>query len=160
MKKEFTMIELVFVIVVIVILAMIAIPKFTVTRDDATITRAKSIVANIRTALNTEQQARTLRGVFTPITDLGGTTNNDVDIFDFFADANGTTNDRVLQYPIKSCKSSSSTGCWMKTGTGTYQYKFPSSFGNGVSVTFKVNNGRFECDYNSDTHHMCSKLER
>ena len=158
MKKAFTMIELVFVIVVIGILSMIAIPKFSATRDDATVTRAKSIVSNIRTALNTEQQARTLKGVFTPITDLGGTNNYDVDIFDFF-DGN-TSGDRVLQYPIKSCKSSTSTGCWMKTGTGTYQYKFPSSFGNGVSVTFKVNNGRFECDYNSDTHHMCSKLER
>ena len=153
MKKAFTMIELVFVIVVIGILSMIAIPKFAVTRDDATVTRAKSIVSNIRTALNTEQQARTLKGDFTPITDLGGTANShDMDIFDYF-DGN-TSGDRVLQYPIKSCKSSTSTGCWMRTGANTYQYKFPSSIGG--SVTFTVSNSRFDCDGTS----KCKYLER
>jgi len=69
------MMELVFVIVVIGILGMIAIPKFAVTRDDATIVNAKSIVANIRTAINNEVQARVMRGDYTKIKDLGGTLN-------------------------------------------------------------------------------------
>jgi len=153
MKKAFTMIELVFVIVVIGILSMIAIPKFSATRDDATITRAKSIVSNIRTALNTEQQARTLRGDFTPITDLGGTIGaTNEDIFDYF-DSN-TSGNRVLQYPIKSCQTTTSTGCWKRLGNTSYQYFFPPSIGG--SVTFAVSNGRFVCDGTS----KCKYLER
>jgi len=155
MRKAFTMIELVFVIVVIGILGMIAIPKFSATRDDATLTKAKTTVANIRTALSSEVQARILKGDYTPITNVGGTigTNNSK-IFDFFGDANGQTTSRVLEYPLKSCKSATSTGCWMRLGNTSYQYFFPSAIGG--SVTFAVNGGRFVCDGTS----KCKYLER
>lgn len=42
MKKGFTMIELIFVIVILGILAAIAIPRLTATRDDAKVTAAKA----------------------------------------------------------------------------------------------------------------------
>lgn len=48
-KRAFTMIELIFVIVIIAILASVAIPKLTATRDDAKIT---NIIANIRTIIS------------------------------------------------------------------------------------------------------------
>jgi len=48
MKKAFTMIELIYVIVIIGILAAIAIPKLSATRDDATLS---AIVANTRTVI-------------------------------------------------------------------------------------------------------------
>jgi len=47
-KKAFTMIELIFVIVIIGILASIALPHLSITRDDAKITKT---VSNLRTLL-------------------------------------------------------------------------------------------------------------
>lgn len=69
MKRAFTMVELIFVIVVIGILTAIAVPKLAVTRDDAIITKARSEVGAMRSAIAMERQKRILRGVFTDIAD-------------------------------------------------------------------------------------------
>jgi general secretion pathway protein G len=68
MRKAFTILELVFVIVVIGILATIAIPKFAATRDDAIITKARTEVGALRSAIATERQKRILQGNFSDIT--------------------------------------------------------------------------------------------
>ena len=45
MKKAFTMIELIFVIVVIGVLAAIAIPRISATRDDAALAKSMTDIA-------------------------------------------------------------------------------------------------------------------
>lgn len=70
-KKAFTMVELVFVIVIIGILSAVAIPKLAATRDDAIISKARTTVAALRSAIATERQKSILRGNFT---DINGTT--------------------------------------------------------------------------------------
>lgn len=67
MKRGFTMIELIFVIVVIGILSAIAIPKMAATRDDAYIANARATVGALRSAISIERQKRILKGVFTDI---------------------------------------------------------------------------------------------
>jgi len=142
-KKAFTMVELVFVIVVIGILAAIAVPKFAATRDDATITKAMATIGSVRSALATERQKRILRGNFDKIYELSSTNTAGTDIFDGF-DKN--VSEPVLEYPLRSC-TSGAKGCWSiatfgSTGTdAVYNYNMPTS---GI-VAFTLSNNRFNC---------------
>ena len=61
MKKGFTMIELIFVIVILGILASVAIPRLAATREDAEISAA---VANIRTLVSDATAYYTVKGSF------------------------------------------------------------------------------------------------
>lgn len=60
--------ELVFVIVIIGILTAMAVPRFAATRDDAVVSRGRTTVAALRSAIATERQKRILRGNFDDIT--------------------------------------------------------------------------------------------
>ena len=61
MKKGFTMIELIFVIVILGILASLAIPRLAATREDAEISAA---VANLRTLVSDVSAYYTAKGTF------------------------------------------------------------------------------------------------
>jgi general secretion pathway protein G len=127
MKTAVRMIELVFVIVVIGILAGVAIPKFAATRDDAIISKARATVASVRSALATERQKRILRGVFTNIsaTDVG------------------TNFDNLLEYSVKSC-SSSKCGGWSTSGT-TYTFHGPTG-----DIDCTLNANKLDCESGLD----------
>jgi len=129
-RKAFTMLEIVFVIVVIGILSAVAIPKFAITRDDANIAKAKATLAAVRSSIATERQKQILRGVFTGITDLGDATN----VFSVF---NGGT-EQVLQYPIVGC---TERECWERVDATNYRYHLPVS---GVA-NFALVNNRLDC---------------
>ena len=124
-KKAFTMIEMVFVIVVLGILASIAIPRFAATRTDAEISKGRADVASIRSAIITERQSRLIRG------DSSFITAAQLD--------NGGLFGGVLTYPIAA-----STGIsgWSSSASGTYVYKV-----GGVGTTFDYNatTGTFDC---------------
>lgn len=60
MKKAFTMIELIFVIVALGILAMVALPRLSSSKEDAEITRVRAEIAAIRSAIQTNRGAKLL----------------------------------------------------------------------------------------------------
>ena len=62
MKKGFTMIELIFVIVILGILASVAIPRLAATREDAEVA---ATVANLRTLISDASSYYAAKGNFT-----------------------------------------------------------------------------------------------
>ncbi len=144
-RRAFTMIELVFVIVIIGILAAVAVPRFAATRDDAVITKNRVLVASIRNALAMERQKRILRGDFNQIVAVGGSNTG---VFGNFDD--NTSQPMVLEYAESN---STASGHWSVSGTGaTTEYKFNSAVAK--NPIFVVTNGRFVCKTGSD----CSAL--
>lgn len=143
MKKHngFTMIELIFVIVVLGILAAIAIPRLAATRTDAEITKGRSDVAAIRSAIISERQGRLLQGnsAFIAALDDATPASEGQALFDD-NDANTTNGGTLLQYGIVSANKN---GHWMKTSTGyTYQV-----MGDAVAFTYTQATGKFDCDH-------------
>lgn len=153
-RKAFSMVELVFVIVVIGILAAIAVPKLSATRDDAEITNAINTVASVRSALSTERQKRILRSEFGAITSLSKASHAGYNkpIFD---GVNGDTNSPLLEYTLYSCKDADATACWYTADNITYTYKMPADMG---SVDFNLTNSKFNCKNESDAN--CITLTR
>lgn len=130
----FTMIELVFVIVVLGILAAVAIPRLAVTRDDAQIAKGRSDVASIRSAIVTERQSRLLQGQSMYITALDSGAGT------LLFDNNGTAANTLLAYGIES---GTGNGHWAKTGGTTYTYTVMNT---PVTFTYTSATGRFECN--------------
>ena len=81
MRRGFTMIELIFVIVILGILAAVAIPKLAATRDDAKISKGLSEVS---TALNDFGSYYTARGSFSDtiadMTNVGNWNPTSIDV--------------------------------------------------------------------------------
>lgn len=141
MKRDaFTMIELVFVIVVLGILAAVAIPRLAVTRDDAQIAKGRSDVAATRAAIVSERQGRLLRGESAYINKLHGATT--ATIFD----NNGTVANALMQYGVAT--QDNTNGHWDDTVTnnnGAWQYTYRAT-NTDVSFDYNPANGTFTCD--------------
>ena len=96
MKKGFTMIELIFVIVILGILASVAIPRLAATREDAEISAA---VANLRTLVSDASAYYTAKGEIGSTTKWSEITNVPL------GNATGTnaTNEAKLKAGGKDC---------------------------------------------------------
>ena len=151
--KAFTMIELVFVIVVLGILAGIAVPKLAATRDDATIAKMRGDIAAIRSGLSLARSENMMRGVSTwPA--LEG--SDEATLFD-----------GVLQQPIYPMKTGGKNG-WtlVAKGSNNATSTYTASVA-GKSTTFNYyptsalatakgkNVGSFDCDHRDD---LCQVL--
>jgi len=147
MKNAFTLLELVFVIVVIGILSVVAVPKLAPLMGDAKMAKARDTLSAVRSALAIERQKRILRGEFTHISDLGDSTYA-------FSNFDNNSSNPILEYPVENCSSSTSTSCWIRDGSvspKTFTYRFS---GSGDAI-YKLENSRLVCN---DTADDCKKL--
>ena len=145
-KKAFTMIELVFVIVVLGILAGVALPRLAVSRGDAQVTTGRADVATIRSAIITERQQRLFRGNPAFIATL-----NPVGSATIFGGLPAAVPDPqiLLQYPLTPA-AVQTNGSWTTAGDGiNYAYSFGNSNvlpGGGVAnFVYVPATGVFDC---------------
>jgi len=136
MKKAFTMIELVFVIVILGILAAVAVPKLWGTRDDAIITKVRSDVSNIRSAILNLHTKNLMRGI-SAYPEALDDANNNTEGEELF-DGNSTIG-QILDYPVIS---KNADGHWMKTDDTNYTVKVMSQ---DVKFNYYKDNGHFDC---------------
>ena len=151
MKKAFTMVELVFVIVVIGILAAVAIPRLMVTRTDAVIVKGKSQVSAIRNGISLQKSRNILKGDATPYPDKLDNVNSyniDNQLLFYFNDGN---NSNILEYPIYSKKNAD--GHWVKTANNTYAFFVTQD--TNVSFEYNSTTGSFDCNHANEN---CKQL--
>jgi general secretion pathway protein G len=123
-RSAFTMVELVFVIVILGILASIAVPRLAASRDDAQIAKGKSDIAAIRSSIVLKRSQNLLAGDPT------------------FPDLNGAGHPsrlfgNVLDYPIENGASG-----W--SASSTTQYTFRAANTN-VVFDYNQTTGVFTC---------------
>jgi len=135
-KQAFTMIEMVFVIVILGILAAVAIPRFAATRTDAIIAKGRADVASIRSAIVSERQTRFIKGDSKFINKLHSSATS-------YFDGNGTAGITLLMYGIKP---KDADGHWHGVttvgGNPTYYFKIQ---GADNTFTYTQADGKFEC---------------
>ena len=135
MSRAFTMIELIFVIVVLGILAGIAIPKLAATRDDATLAAMRANLATIMTAVQTQHGADLI---------AGNSTWKNLNFTTADKDANTHYNlSSLLSKPMKidsDCSKTLNGFCGEKDNEVTIVVG-----GKKTTVKFKTANGTFDC---------------
>lgn len=149
LKPAFTMIELVFVIVVLGILAAVAIPKLAATRDDAILVKGKSQIGAIRSGIAMQKAKALLQGDNSGIYNssfrlirlddvTSGFSASNSRLFNF-ADGNESN---VLESPIYSQKTNA--GGWVKNSDNNYTFQVTNS--KSVDFIYTPSNGTFSCD--------------
>ncbi len=144
-RNAFTMIELIFVIVVLGILSSIAISKLSVTRDDAIVTKGRSQVASIRNAIALAKSIQMMEGnstLYPSSLDDGSGTK----LFDISSDGI-----KLLDYPLYA---KNADGHWTKKPNTNNIYTFHIMH-KEVDFTYNPLNGNFDCDHSND---ICKKL--
>ncbi|MBE0490735.1 MAG: ABC transporter permease [Sulfurospirillum sp.] len=139
------MVELIFVIVVLGILAAVAIPRLAASRDDAVLVKGKSQISAIRSGIALQKAKRMMEGTvpFIPASLDNAALDTDNERLFNFTDGNASN---ILEYPILS--KLNSDGYWFKDTNTTYKFQLTTS--NIATFTYSSLNGTFNCSISPD----------
>ena len=141
MNKAYSMIELIFAILIIGILSSVILPNFFTTHQLAVDMSAKKTLTAVKIAVEIERYKRKSRGDLTRITSL----HEGINVFDKFSpDAKGVEAG-VMSPPLESC---TNYGCWSFNGSknissdkGSTEYTYHDK--NNYKCLFTIKNNRF-----------------
>ena len=134
MKKSFTMIELIFVIVILGILAAVAIPKLAATRDDA------------NTAKLTTQATDAMKEIISYYTGRGGEIN--------FSKIEKDKSSQIVLNELINHK-------WVEVKDDNTSYFYSDKTNKKVCVTYKTDGAKIEVDANdSNNDSLCEDIKK
>lgn len=139
-SRAFTIIELIFVIVVLGILATVALPKFGKTREMADIAKGRGDIVTIRTAIANDRQSKVIRGCTAFIQNGVGTYTCSGVVYKHMD--NGGLFGGVLMNPMPS---GSTSGNWDNNGAngnGSYRYWVGTT---STQFDYNATSGNFGC---------------
>jgi len=151
MKKSFSLLEIIFVITLISIISMIAIPKLFLNITSASYTQVKSDIALIRNAIISNKNKNIISGKGEAFINSLDDAKINVTYEKLFV---GKDDDMLLQYPIISTSfEKKEIGKWIKVSA--YNYKVFIDNKNAIEFVYDSSNGTFDCDYKED---LCKDL--
>jgi len=145
-KNGFTLIELIFTIVIISALSTIVVQKYGGIINEARFAKAKATISSVRSAIIMSRRGNLLKGdpSYPAILDDSDINKEEESLFD------GNETIKLLQYPIYS---QNKAGKWMKTDTNSYNYIVSDS--KSVRFDYNSTDGMFDCNH---TDSDCKKL--
>jgi len=136
--RAFTLIELIFVIVIIGILSAVAIPKFANLTTHAKDAAVKSTISSVQSGIENIHGQWIVNEDFTwehELNDEGYPTKLDdgePDIFSY-----------ILKAPVRAC-GDKKAACWSEPDTNKYRYYYtPDKY---LQIEYNATNGSFECE--------------
>ncbi len=148
MKKSFTIVELIFVIVIIGILAGVALPRLFTGISDATLAKAKTQIATIRAGISSAYSKNIMAGESDKCPELE-TTYGGVEVFE-----------NVVHPPIKENQNDINWR-WVSGNSSTQTIVYELNIGDeNTTFTYDKNTSKdcpFTCNANDD---LCKKLNK
>jgi len=145
MKKAFTLIELIFVIVIIGLLASFALPKFKNLTTHAKSSGIKSLVTSIQSSIDNIHGKWIINDNYVWDPDGDGNSNLNAEGYPVSLDSGqGETKlfKYVLKIPVPSCGGRTS-GCWNEYDDNRYEYFYtPSKI---LKIDYNATSGTLEC---------------
>ena len=139
MKKGFSLVEIIFVLLILAIITTVAVSKFETTLDKANISKIKSDVLQIRSAINLYKNKLILKNQNESLDTLD---DNDKMLFNI-----------ILDTPIIA-SNETKTAQWSKLSTTKYKVYIDTS--NFVEFQYDTSTSIFDCDIDIQ---LCKELE-
>ncbi len=151
MKKSFSLLEVIFVILLISIISVIAFPKLFLNITNASYVKIQSDIALIRSSIIQNRNENIISGkgeAYIPFLDNAKVDTSGEKLFF------GYENNVLLKYPVVSTSSSEkNSGKWIKSSNFHYAV-FINSI-EKIKFTYNPTQGTFNCDINED---LCKDL--